>query len=171
MNETSAAIHPDQMQLTEEQAAQSIGSVQDVFIKDGAALFLCERATVAVWLGEGVFRIKISRSSPTATECVPLASPMKAHATALSDEGACYGLVAGGLKLTVDKTRFAVRAQTAAGTAICSDAADGVTLTDEGGIRCQKVYAGEPIYGLGEKTGYLNKANSEQSMWNSDVYA
>ncbi len=171
MNDTSAAIHPDQMQLSEAQGALSIGSVQHAYIKDGAALFLCERAIVAVWLGDGIFRIKISRAAPTAKECVPLASSMKAHATAFSDEGACYGLVAGGLKLTIDKTLFAVHAQTATGTAICSDVAGGVSLTDEGGIRCRKVYAGEPIYGLGEKTGYLNKANSEQSMWNSDVYA
>lgn len=171
VNDTSAAIHPDQVHLSEEQATLSVGSVQNAYIKDDTAFFFCERATVAVWLGDDIFRIKISRDLPNAGECVSLAASMKAHPMALSDEGACYGLVAGSLKLTIDKTRFAVHARTVSGSDICADVADGVSLTVEGGIRCQKVYAGEPIYGLGEKTGYLNKANSEQSMWNSDVYA
>ncbi|MHB1684423.1 MAG: glycoside hydrolase family 31 protein [Bacilli bacterium] len=173
MNDTSAAIHPDQLQLAGEQALLSIGPVLNAYIKNDAAFFLCERATVAIWLGDGVFRIKISRGEPTATECVPLAHSLKAQPLALVDEGSGYGLIAGGggFKLTVDKTRFAVHAKTLSDGVICADVTGGVTLTSDDGIRCEKAYAGEPIYGLGEKTGYLNKANSLQSMWNTDVYA
>ena len=172
VNDSSAAIHPDSIVRSTIESTEPLGPVTNAFVIDDTAFFKCSQAVVAVSLSNEMFRVKISRTMPTSEEVVPLAFPMPIKLLVLEDIGDEYRLSSAGLTLFIQKSNFGIRAETADRIPICEDMPEGISVSQSPmGITCRKRYRGEAIYGLGEKTGYLNKANTENSMWNSDVYA
>lgn len=172
MKDSSAAIHPDSVIRSTNELIEPLGPIISAYVNDNTAFFTCPQAVAAVWLSDGMFRVKISQQAPTPEEVVPLDRSMPINPAILADLGDKYRLSSHGLTLLIQKSVFAIRAETEDGNPICEDMPEGILVRQPSlGITCRKQYREEAIYGLGEKTGYLNKANTENSMWNSDVYA
>ncbi len=172
VKDSSAAIHPDSVMRSTIELMEPLGPVTNAFLSEDTAFFICAQAVAAISISNSMFRVKISHTMPTPEDVVPLACPMPIKPLVLEDVGGEYQLSSSGLTLFIKKSKLGIRAETAGGLPICEDVPEGILVSQTPmGITCRKQYQGEAIYGLGEKTGYLNKANTENSMWNSDVYA
>jgi alpha-glucosidase len=72
--------------------------------------------------------------------------------------------------VTMDAQTLAVTIGDAHGNAILSDAQAGVKISDGGFAIAKKIAAGTHYFGLGDKTGPLDRAGQSFTLWNTDSF-
>ncbi|MGZ4031614.1 MAG: glycoside hydrolase family 31 protein, partial [Tumebacillaceae bacterium] len=170
----SEAILPDQYQGKQGTYSASIRNVVSLVKEQGAYLLHCENALVALqFLTDRIFRVKLSRSNGISLAFGPQIETHVGNtepAVALDETDDAYRFRTSALDVYVEKAPFRIRVQDGNGTVLAEDVELG--WTDKLQPYCVKRKASdENFYGFGEKTGFLNKAGTKQTMWNSDVYA
>ncbi|MDQ7825440.1 MAG: glycoside hydrolase family 31 protein [Candidatus Eremiobacteraeota bacterium] len=87
----------------------------------------------------------------------------------LSEKPEYYELATGTLTVRITKKPCRVAIHTAGGTLLCEDEKSFGMAFDGGEVRCfKRLFPDERFFGLGEKTGTLDRRGSQYTMWNSD---
>ncbi len=82
-----------------------------------------------------------------------------------------FELISTSYKLIIQKMPLRLRFETNDGIVLSEDDAGLGTIWDSGGVTCYKtLQSGERFFGLGEKTGGLDKAGKQYRNWNTDAY-
>lgn len=74
------------------------------------------------------------------------------------------------IELVIDKGVFSLSFYDRAGNLFHKDASPGLGWTKDEVCAWKKTNESEKFYGLGEKTGFLDKKGKKYTMWNTDVY-
>ncbi|MBB6695389.1 DUF5110 domain-containing protein [Cohnella xylanilytica] len=170
---TSETIHPDRNDKREARAAvHRIGRVARWELAEEGVRLYGEKANLSLtFLADGAVRIRLFFGVAPDLATTPAVLPQtKAGAVSLEETARDYRAVAaGGVAVAVDRERgifsvFRANGETLlAGVDLFWDRDRSATLTagmDEN----------SHFYGLGEKTGFLDKKGERYEMWNSDVY-
>jgi alpha-glucosidase len=170
----SEAILPDKYKVTQGTYSASIRDVVSLTKEQGAHLIQCENALVALqFLSGRIFRVKLARGNGISLAFGPQIEHAAFHTepeVTVDENDHTYFFRTSELEVHVEKSPFRVRVLDRAGNVLTEDVDLGWTEKME--PFCVKTKrADENFYGFGEKTGFLNKAGTKQTMWNSDVYA
>lgn len=169
---TSETIHPDRNDAREERpAVHRIGPIERATIDDRTVLFWGEKANLALTFHEGgTARIRLFFGSRPDLATTPAVLPQEiADARLEESDGEYRAVSSNGLTVSVRKENgiFSVYANGGAflfeGKDLTWDARRQITLT-------AAMDEASHFYGLGEKTGFLDKKGERYEMWNSDVY-
>jgi len=94
----------------------------------------------------------------------------KATEISFDDRGESYELTTEELKVIITKNPCRISVFDKEGNLINQDEPSFGVSFDGNEVRCfKKFFPEENFFGLGEKTGELNRKNSQYTMWNSDV--
>ncbi len=97
------------------------------------------------------------------------ADPSGASDIAARNDGETLKIAGGGLTVLVNRADFTVRVFRG-DREIAADA-EPASWNRRGFLLRHRLYDGESVYGLGEKTGFLDKRGRRYEMWNSDVFS
>lgn len=175
MQDTSAAIHPENSSQHEQgHTGVTIGAITQIMEQDQALLLIGTSFNLGITsVSDGVVRIKTFRGQPnwnTTPAIISSASRMaKALVWTATDEE---------VAVVIDKTTIKVNRESGA----LSIGSEGQPQVDVISLQRNREAVGDytafvalkqedHIYGLGEKTGFLDKRGERYTMWNSDVYA
>lgn len=173
--QTSETIHPEkngnQTQVT---GHTELGVMRNFEVLKQHFLFFYDCANVSIaFLKNSCVRVKVSTkdiSIEDTTVAVVGAEYLATADVSVSDNEADVVLSAPGLQLTLGKTEFSLRLETSSGETLFRtkdlrlDGKGAFTLSNHAERHAH-------FYGLGEKTGFLDKRGERYEMWNSDVYA
>lgn len=173
--ESSEVIHPEHRK-SQLAAGGSIpvASIQRAIVSNDGLQFAFERASAAVWaLRDDIIRVKVRPGADVLNldSIVPLARELKPLALTVRQYPNRFEFETGKMAISIRTEDFGLEIRTLAGNVICMDSPYSCGISDNGKITCSKTRADAPVYGLGEKTGFLDKRGTEHTMWNSDVYA
>ena len=136
-----------------------------VFSTDGSRkmlLHFCSPSVVKVY---NSFDGEFSAEAPTpavVSDAIASVSPV------IAEEGGSWRISTGDIDVIVDKAPLRVSFSRPDGSSLLADATDAYSI-DGSQISCTKVFdTDEHIFGLGEKTGLLDRRGSFLTMWNSD---
>ncbi|MFC4102650.1 glycoside hydrolase family 31 protein [Paenibacillus xanthanilyticus] len=170
---TSETIHPDKGgMLTRIESSWRIGMIQAVLEQEGAYVFRGEQASLMLQpVNASIVRVKLlpdhreDRGTTIAVQpeaFVPVAS----H---LAEEPELYRLTLPAVTVEIRKQDAVLAFYTAEGELVSDEA--GLYQTGRGQYGCRKrMEPDSHVYGLGEKTGFLDKKGEKYDMWNSDIY-
>ncbi|WP_239615572.1 glycoside hydrolase family 31 protein [Cohnella mopanensis] len=171
--EGSSAIRPDQFGSSEEQALRkSIGYFKS--LEQDGNTFICRgnKGNAAIlFLTDDVFRIKIFQGEQVDLSTTPGVLPQVSDVEVKTQENDTkFIFVTSTIRLIVDKSKCSfliedLKAQTIARqNPVSWDARGEISATYE-------MPNESHFYGLGEKTGFLDKRGERYTNWNTDVYA
>ena len=152
---------------------QHLGSVQRVEkLQDGVELS-AGRAKVRITVfSDGIMRVRVApqgtfpKDSSWAVVATPQSSTVK-----IEDGKNEVKLTAGNVTVFVQKSPLLIRFADAAGRELLADEPSLPMAFDGSRVRVwKKMPADENYYGLGDKTGPMNRRNRAFTMWNSDVF-
>jgi alpha-glucosidase len=170
----SEAILPDKYKATKGTYSASIRNVVSLTQEQGAHLIQCENALVALqFLTDRIFRVKMSLGNVISLAFGPQIEQAALNSqpdVTVDENDHAYLFRTSALEVQVEKAPFRVRVLDLAGNVLTEDVDLGWTEKMEP-FCVKRKGAEEHFYGFGEKTGFLNKAGTKQTMWNSDVYA
>ncbi|QMV42010.1 glycoside hydrolase family 31 protein [Cohnella cholangitidis] len=171
--EGSAAIRPEQYGIEGEQALRkSIGFFKSLEKEGDAYICRGNKGNAAiVFLTDDVFRIKIFQGTHADLSTTPGVLPQVSEAEVKTQENdAQFIFVTSTIRLIIDKSNCGfliedLKAQTIAQqNPVSWDARGQLSATYE-------MPKESHFYGLGEKTGFLDKRGERYTNWNTDVYA
>lgn len=171
--QTSETIHPNKGEL---QAAAKhnwrIGAIQSVRSEQGVYLFRGENASIMLQpVNENIVRVKLLLDHTLALKTT-IAVQQEAFAAVdarLEETPEQYKLVLPDLAVVVHKSDARIDFYNAAGELISSEEELYRAGRGEYGVR-KSMELHSHIYGLGEKTSFLDKKGEKYDMWNSDVF-
>ncbi|WP_100330314.1 glycoside hydrolase family 31 protein [Bacillus xiapuensis] len=174
MEDTSFAIHPDREEGTEAATYHDIGDVVEWKKAEQGALFHCENGYVFVqFYREDILRITMNpKTVPVLEQSLAIASAKEQAEVDIQSSG--EGLIIQTEKLTaiLSLSPFRLKVTDAAGRLLLKEEERGMAFRHDGEVRCfKKMEKEDHFYGLGEKTGFLDKRGEKLTMWNSDVFA
>lgn len=174
---TSEEIHPDHQGSGKDPYKHSLSRIGRltgaVPLEGRGAIFYGDNANLAlIAVAPGILRLRVyfGETVPDlGTTPAILAHPQQGEA-ALSEDGDAYTVTASGLRAVVAKSPFKLNVYDADGELLAS------ALNIEWNEKRSQTIAmamdeDSHFYGLGEKTGFLDKKGERYEMWNSDVYA
>ncbi|MGX1900503.1 glycoside hydrolase family 31 protein [Thermolongibacillus altinsuensis] len=172
LEDTSFAIRP--LEKNEEQEGfQSFGNVQNGTERKQYFSFTCERGSGKIcFYRDDVVRIVLNpfgeASMSSSPAVVKTPEKVEMHVEETEKE---WVLETKKLKVIVHRAPFLVSIYDQQGNALVRDAKPAL-FDHKGKIACfHEMTEVDHIYGLGEKTGFLNKRGGKWTMWNTDVYA
>ncbi len=161
---------------------QSIGNAESYLVRGGNTVVLkASGATVEVsLLSDHVARVRCIPPSSTGTlppdishAVIPARWP--APATEFADAPGALTLTTRALRVTITKKPVRITITDSTGTILTQDHPDKGMAWAAGATTGVRVWQMMPrdahYYGLGEKSGTLDKRNSSATMWNSDIPA
>lgn len=172
--QTSESIHPNKNNAdTKLNNDWSIGSIVSVkHAGDNRFLFQAENATIMVQpVNEDIVRVKLllhHTEDFSTTIAIEQAAFQSVNST-LEEHAEYYQLLLPKLNVVVHKATANIDFYHADGELITKE--EGVYSPSRGTYVCKKhMDKHSHIYGLGEKTGFLDKKGEKYDMWNSDVF-
>ena len=172
LEETSFAIRPTNG-TNETDVWQSVGDVQKIEEKKQIVSFTCERASGKIhFYRDDIVRIMIDPFAQKYASVSPavVAAPEKVTTHVQEVENG-WELKTNALTVVIERRPFRITVYDREGTVLVRDV-EPVRFQAKGRIRCAHALAPtDVVYGLGEKTGVLNKRGAVWKMWNTDVYA
>ncbi|WP_297990596.1 glycoside hydrolase family 31 protein [Anoxybacillus sp.] len=172
LEETSFAIRPTN-DTSETGAWQSVGDVQKIEEKKQIISFTCEGASGKIhFYRDDIVRIMIDPFAQKYASVSPavVAAPEKVTMHVQEVENG-WELKTNALTVVIERSPFRITVYDREGTVLVRDV-EPVRFQAKGRIRCAHALAPtDVVYGLGEKTGVLNKRGAVWKMWNTDVYA
>lgn len=172
--QTSETIHPEKIGSGPTRTdTYTVGRIQRWEVDGNKMLIYGENANVAVsFLTGEIIRIrlffgeKVDWSSTTAVVMEDRPVPI----TQITETENELILQSDALRAVVDKASFTFNVFTVDGRPVCEE--QGMWWDSKGAVAIRKrMDAQSHFYGLGEKTGFLDKRGERYTMWNSDVYA
>lgn len=158
---------------------QSLGRVDSSSHHDHAVLLVCGPAKLQITaVADGIVRIRLAQHGNFDRDFSWAVLPISSNASIqqFKDDDSHIEFIAAGLRVVVDRDpcrltifdagqRLLVRDEPARGMAWLT-----TTQPDIAPVRVWQLLAPETaIYGLGEKTGNINKSDAAWSMWNTDA--
>jgi alpha-glucosidase len=172
LEETSFAIRPTNG-TNEIDVWQSVGDVQKIEEKKQIVSFTCERASGKIhFYRDDIVRITIDPFAQKYASVSPavVAAPEKVTMHVQEVENG-WELKTNALTVVIERRPFRITVYDREGKVLVRDV-EPVRFQAKGRIRCAHTLAPtDVVYGLGEKTGVLNKRGAVWKMWNTDVYA
>ena len=172
LEETSFAIRPTNG-TNEIDVWQSVGDVQKIEEKKQIVSFTCERASGKIhFYRDDIVRITIDPFAQKYASVSPavVAAPEKVTMHVQEVENG-WELKTNALTVVIERRPFRITVYDREGKVLVRDV-EPVRFQAKGRIRCAHALAPtDVVYGLGEKTGVLNKRGAVWKMWNTDVYA
>lgn len=172
--QTSEAIHPDKHAGTSVGGERGkIGAVRCVEQHTSYVALICEYATVLLQCVHAqILRVNIldGQEQRLDTTAAVLPDAFEAVRMSLTEDDAQLILATDAMTVVVERDDFALcvyDAQGALVTTLCEVVKVPGGQTD---VRMKRDPA-DHFYGLGEKTGFLDKNGETYRMWNSDVYS
>ncbi|MBB3107999.1 alpha-glucosidase [Paenibacillus phyllosphaerae] len=170
---TSETIHPDKGgTLTLGASDWRIGTILAADEREGAYYFRGENATLMLQPVNGsVVRVKLlpDHREDKHTTIAVQPEAFVPVASLLTEEPDGYRLALPEVTVAIRKENALLAFYTAAGELISDEA--GLYRSGRGQYGCRKrMEPDSHVYGLGEKTGFLDKKGEKYDMWNSDVY-
>ncbi|CAI6077611.1 glycoside hydrolase family 31 protein [Cohnella sp. JJ-181] len=171
--QTSETIHPDKIEHDDKPKIDwHIGAIQSVLSEQGVYVFRGEHASIMLQpVNDHIVRVKLLLDHALDVKST-IAVQMEAYTAVdarLEEELQLYKLVLPTLAVVVHKRDARIDFYNADGELISRE----IDLYREGrgvyGIR-KAMETDSHIYGLGEKTSFLDKKGEKYDMWNSDVY-
>lgn len=155
------------------QGWQHVGSVQRVQkLNDGVEL-TAGRAKVRITVfNDSTVRVRVAPQGnfPNDSSWAVVAAPQPS-AVQVDDFKNELRLTAGNMKVIVRKSPLLIRFADAAGRELLDDESSLPMAFDGPRVRVwKKMPADENYYGLGDKTGPMNRRNRAFTMWNTDVF-
>jgi alpha-glucosidase len=172
--QTSETIHPDKSDInTIIESNWRMGSIQSVHCeKQGVYLFRSENATLLLQpVNDYVVRVKllIDHVVDLSTTIAVQEDAFTPVETQLEETPLEYKLILPAITVVLDKSDARMDFYNADGHLISRD--EELSRTGRGVYSCTKQMEPDShIYGLGEKTSFLDKKGEKYDMWNSDVY-
>ncbi|GAV12357.1 TIM-barrel domain-containing protein [Paenibacillus sp. NAIST15-1] len=176
MQDTSAAIHPDNAsEQTHTQTGVQLGAISRVAEQDGSLWLVGKYFNLAITsVGAGVIRIKTYRGHQPDWKT----SPAIVNKDSRIPQAMKWSTTEEFVSITIGHTLLEVNRQSGA-FRISNESQPNVELVS---LQRNRESVGDytafvaldkddHIYGLGEKTGFLDKRGERYTMWNSDVYA
>ncbi|MBB5354324.1 alpha-glucosidase [Anoxybacillus mongoliensis] len=172
LEDTSFAIRPID-QADEKEVWQPIGDVQKIEGKKQIFALTCDEAVVNIHFYRGdIVRVTIDPFDGTYNSVSPavIATPEKVDVHVREKENG-WELQTKQLTVVIERSPFRLAIYDNEGTLLVRDE-QPVCFQAKGRMRCTHALAPtDVVYGLGEKTGVLNKRGAIWTMWNTDVYA
>jgi alpha-glucosidase len=180
---TSESIRPDRgEEALTAGAAFSLGRALRLLPRPDGATVVAERGLLFVGIAaEGIVRVKLFPGASERDADAPDLRTTAAVADAaeggrepapfrLADRGPAYAVETASVTVEIDKRDCAVRYLDGSGRRRAGHASP---VWDAGGAVTAEFAASAAAryYGLGEKTGFLDKRGERYDMWNSDVFA
>ncbi|MBJ6360390.1 TIM-barrel domain-containing protein [Paenibacillus sp. GCM10012307] len=173
---TSEAIHPGKSGAEGAQTAITrVGAVSKATRETGtgAVLFHGEHAKVGLRaVNDQIIRIKLfvgDRLDWTSTPAILAQENGEPVAVELSEQEGLYSVSFGRLRAEVATAPFALKIYDAQDRLLL-DQQDLLWNQDGKAAFAAALDAQSHFYGLGEKTGFLDKKGEKYTMWNTDVY-
>jgi len=172
--QTSENIHPDkQLSLGDQDKLWTPGAITDVKVfEEGAYVFETEKAAIMLQpVNEHIIRVKLMTASERSLKTT-LAVQQEAFSSIpaeLQNNESSYTLKLPAASVVIHKQNACIDVYNENGELVSSDV--GLYSTARGKYGCRKQNEKHShIYGLGEKTSFLDKAGEKYDMWNSDVF-
>lgn len=134
--------------------------------KDGSKLSLtiCSNSVVKVWFDQGGAFIRNNESFAVVNEKLEVVEPVS-----INDEPACYEIFTSKLRIRVNKDPMQLQVFDKWQKLVFGDFEEKGHVADSTGVKAYKILrSDENFFGLGEKTGPLNRRGRSYTMWNSD---
>ncbi|MDT3425555.1 alpha-glucosidase [Paenibacillus forsythiae] len=179
---TSEQISPDKIAADYTSAfTETLGCVQAAVLQDGLVLFTCENGRLAVGgLRTGIIRVKLLAGAGPG-------DPIPMHTTAavireetnpggreaepkLRDTGLSYMIETAGMMVEVVKQDSSLRFLNESGQILAHNPLLA-WKEDKAATALFQAAENTHYYGLGEKTGFLDKRGERYEMWNSDNFS
>jgi alpha-glucosidase len=174
LEDTSFSIHPEHENMVELGDYKDIGNFIHVEHNENVSLFVCESATVKIrFYRDDIVRIVMNPFSDATlkTSVAVVKEPEKVDIT-IEETELDITLASSKLKLVVQKSPFRISVYDVNGRLLVRDSQKGMAFKHTGEVICYKeMDEHDHFYGLGEKTGFLDKRGDKLTMWNTDVYA
>lgn len=172
LEDTSFAIRPID-QLDEKEVWQPLGDVQKIEEKKQIFAFTCENASGKIhFYRDDIVRVTLDPFDGKYVSVSPavVATPKKVDVHVQEKEDG-WELRTKQLTVVIERRPFRLAIYDNEGILLVRDE-QPVCFEAKGRMRCVHALAPtDVVYGLGEKTGVLNKRGSVWTMWNTDVYA
>ncbi|WP_181349168.1 glycoside hydrolase family 31 protein [Thalassobacillus sp. CUG 92003] len=176
LEDTSFAIQPDRNpSQTPKHAYYQPGDLLDVQETEDGFRFVCNHAYVDLDLYRSdIVRVNMQPSTHKVTPInsrAVIQSASKDRFRMIKDKEAIT-LESSKCKVIIAKHPFQLKVINEQGTVMCQDNSKGMVFSQRGEVAAHKVMKPQDrIYGLGEKSGFLEKRGESLTMWNTDVYA
>jgi alpha-glucosidase len=173
--QTSETIHPDKSDIsTVIESNWHIGAIQSVSCEpQGVYLFRGKNATVLLQpVNAYVVRVKLllDHAADLSTTIAVQAEAFTAVEAQLEETPLAYKLILPALTVVLDKADARLDFYNADGELISREE-EGILRTGRGVYSSRRQMEPDShVYGLGEKTSFLDKKGEKYDMWNSDVY-
>lgn len=134
--------------------------------QDGSklALTICSNSVVKIWFDPAGTFVRNNESFAVVNEMLEAIGPVR-----VNDEPACYEIFTTKLRIRVNKNNGQIRIYDKWQKLIFSDFKERGHVADSTSLKAYKVLrSDENFFGLGEKTGPLNRRGRSYKMWNSD---
>ncbi|NDV84010.1 glycoside hydrolase family 31 protein [Bacteroides sp. 51] len=134
--------------------------------KDGSKLSLtiCSSSVVKVWFDQAGTFIRNNESFAVVNEQLE-----EIEGISVNEEPACYEIFTSKLRIRVNKNPMQLQIFDKWQKLVFSDFKERGHVADSTAVKAYKVLRGdENFFGLGEKTGPLNRRGRSYKMWNSD---
>ncbi|MGG3956160.1 hypothetical protein ABEV15_05855 [Bhargavaea massiliensis] len=172
LEDTSFAIRPID-RTDEKEVWQPIGDVQKIEEKKQIFAFTCDQALGKIrFYRDDIVRVTIDPFAGKYDSVSPavIATPEKVDVHVREGEHG-WELQTKQLTVVIERSPFRLAIYDNEGTLLVRDE-QPVCFQAKGRIRCAHALTPtDVVYGLGEKTGVLNKRGAVWTMWNTDVYA
>lgn len=171
--QTSETIHPDKGGTLDPGTSDwGIGAIQAVKQEAGAYLFRGDNATLMLQpVNDSIVRVKLLVDHKPNLETT-IAVEHEAFTVVqaqLEETTDTYKLVLPALTVQVSRDNAGITFYDKQGVLISEDV--GIYRAGRGVYGCRKkMEPNSHVYGLGEKTSFLDKKGEKYDMWNSDVY-
>ncbi|MBU9711462.1 glycoside hydrolase family 31 protein [Evansella tamaricis] len=174
MHDTSFAIHPGTKKEMAGTNFKDIGNLRQ-FIQNGMRFnFQCEQGFVSVqFYSEEIVRIIWKQNDWPDFKSSPAVIYQPNNMQVKTDENDDFiKLSTSLLKIQIQKSPFRISVMDEVGDILIEERDKGLGFNSKGELVCYKcIHPDDRIYGLGEKTGFLDKRGESYTMWNTDVYA
>lgn len=174
MEDTSFAIHPGKASRASSAAYTQSGAIMHIARGGQMVTMTCERGGLRIAvITDDIVRISYDPNGVPATKTSPAVVGTKKKATVHLEEAENeLRLQTAALAVTIEKPTGRLSIRDRDGRLLIADHALGFGADAEGHIHAHHVlHEADHFYGLGEKTGFLDKRGTKTTMWNTDVYA
>jgi alpha-glucosidase len=172
--ETSEIIHPEKDQNRMNHSERGIGAVTSFQrIAKNRFLITCDHANVYLsFLSHDLFRIKFYHTDTLVETTTPAVLPLSTEMEEVTwvEDSETITIATSAIKIVIERIPFRYRVYNQLGELVCEQRS--ITYRKRNSFTCHFNKEEEShFYGLGEKTGFLDKRNERYTMWNTDVYA
>lgn len=174
LEDSSFAIHPDTKQKEQKVIVYDIGAILSVKQTGQTFQMICENGFVSIlFYRNDIVRIIMNPSSePSLKSSAALIKQPENVIIQIEDHDSKLVLNSSKLKIELQKSPLRVCIKNENDEIIVSEADLGMGYTSANSVFCNKAMdEHDHYYGLGEKTGFLDKRGEKLTMWNSDVFA